>query len=144
MSLPLDWLDLVQPLPGQFFVVRHEQAGVSPSGRIILSPNFTRGIRKATGTVYRTNRLDIPEGATVLLSPGVSRRMTFGERDEAVTLYVCLGLGSVQYIWPPATEAPAVFSGGSTQGRWGADGNLAYDENRADEGLPLQPSAESD
>lgn len=138
--LPREWADLVQPLPGQFYVIRHEQAATSPSGRVLLSANFVRGIRKPTGTVVRSRLGGVSPGDVVLLSPGVGRRMTFGDRDEdPVTYYVGIGRGAYQYIWPASIEAPDVLSEGSQQGRWEPPENLSYDEQRADEGLPLEP-----
>ena len=143
--LPRAWAERVRPLPGQFFVIRHEQPSVSPSGRIHLSPNFVKGIRKPTGVVARSASHFCTEGDIVLLSPGVGRRMTFGDRDEdPVTYYVGYGASSIQYIWPKADGVPEVESEGSQQGRWLPPENLTLDEHRADEGLPLQPSAAHD
>lgn len=143
--LPRAWADKVQPLPGQFFVLRHEQAATSPSGRIHLSPNFVRGIRKPTGTVVRSATAIVAAGDIVLLSPGVGRRMTFGDRDEdPVTYYVGYGASSVQYVWPAAEQAPEVTAQPDVQGRWQPPEDLSLTEHRADEGLPYEPSAEYD
>ena len=81
-----EWFDQITPANGRIFVERDEQP--KTYGTFIIVPDsYRQGVRTHMGTVHSTGFgvKWVHRGDRVLISPGVGRKMVFGDR----ALYVC-------------------------------------------------------
>ncbi len=87
MPLPLEWLDRVEPLPGELLVKRDWEY----KGQIELPDYYVAGIKTAIATVVMValGVNGVKPGDRVALAIGVTRFIEFGKYGADETLYAC-------------------------------------------------------
>ena len=89
MNYPIEDLDRVRPARADSLLVVREMVEAYSAGGIILTGNYTTGVKKPLAWVVASSSPDYKRGDAVLLSPGVSTSMIFGEGSKEVEVFAC-------------------------------------------------------